>query len=115
MVQPLEYIDHNGRVALVLPCRLGQILWYIHEGQICTAKIFEIKYSASDSGHCGEDFIAFAWNPKHLRTLTWCPIYGEAWLDKKDCYVPVFFSREEAVAAKEDKNEELHPHLRAGD
>lgn len=105
MVQELEYVNVNGRTALVLPCRMGQILWYIRDGKVCSAKVYEMKYTAADSGHCCEDFVVFAWNSRTAQTLTWCPIHGEGWLDKKDSYVPVFCSREEAEAAVKEEED----------
>ena len=96
------YIEHvmlDGRGAVVLPCRLEQILWYILGGRIYTAKVCEIKWQQASSGNCGEDCIVFAWDCRNNRQLTWCPISGEGWLDTKDSYVPVFYTRAEAEAA----------------
>lgn len=98
MIKPIEHIQGEGRVGLWCPCWLNQILWYIHEGKLCTALVSEINYQAATWGSCGEDFVAFGWDSINKRQLTWCPIHCEGWLDKKDCYVPVFYTRADAEA-----------------
>ena len=98
-MKALEYMETEKGLALVLPNRLGQILWYIHEERLQTAKIYEIKATLSGSGYCCEDVAVFAWNPMAQRQLTWCPLHEEGWLDARDEYVPVFTDRQEAIDA----------------
>lgn len=101
----LEYVTLAGktpedaRQALILPSWPGQILWYIHELTLYTARVYEIKFTTADRGSVVEDFIAFAWNPKMQRQLTWCPLHEEGWLDARDEYVPVFTDRGKAIKA----------------
>ena len=101
----LEYVTLAGntpaeaRQALILPNWPGQILWYIHELTLYTARVYEIKFTSADRGSVVEDFIAFAWNPKAQRQLTWCPLHEEGWLDARDEYVPVFTDRGKAIKA----------------
>lgn len=101
----LEFLRGEEKTAVVLPANLGDILWYIHEGKICSARVFEMKITIADAGYCCEDVIAFAWNPKAFRQLTWCPLHGEGWLDARNQYVPVFTTREEADAALRQSRE----------
>lgn len=95
----LEYIMHEGHTALVLPVEMGDILWYTHLGRLGAAKVYEMKYTRSDGGHCLEDLIVFAYDPKHGRNLTWCPIHDEGWLDARDEYVTVYRRRADAERA----------------
>ena len=39
----LEFMQKEEKTAVVLPANLGDILWYIHEGKICSARVFEVK------------------------------------------------------------------------
>ena len=95
----LEFIREPGRTAVVLPCVPGEILWYIHGGRVRSARVYEIKFMVSDAGHRGQDFVAFAWDARNMRQITWCPLQGEGWADRKDEYVPVFTDRRAAHAA----------------
>ena len=101
----IEYFQMESaeKTAMVLPCKTGDLLWYIHGGEIFVSKVYEVRYSASTRGHCGEDFIAFAWAAREGRMLTWCPISEEGWLDTKDEYVPVFQTLEAARKFKEEQ------------
>lgn len=107
MAQLLEYKrDDDGALMLRLPVWPGRLLWYIDEGVICSARVYEIKYTFSDRGSCLEDFVAFAWNGRDHKNLTWCSIHQEGWLETRDSYVPVYMTRAEAVKAMEEKENE---------
>lgn len=89
----------DGGTAVVLPAWPGKILWYIYEGELYTARVYEIKMTWADRGGRIEDLIAYAWNVRYQRQLTWCPMQEEGWLDAKDEYVDVFADRNEAIGA----------------
>ena len=95
----LTFAEVDGQRALVLPAQLGDILWYIEDGRMHSARVFEIKITLADAGHCCEDIAVFAWNGAEGRQLTWCPLQGEAWMDRKGEYVEVFTRREAAETA----------------
>lgn len=101
----MEFIRESGRTAVVLPAEPGTILWYIHSGRVRSARVYEIKFVVSDAGHRGQDFVAFAWDARNMRQITWCPLQDEAWADRKDDYILVFATKEAARAAMREKED----------
>ena len=113
-MKALQYEETEKGLALVLPARIGQILWYIHGEKLWTARVYEIKATVSSSGYCCEDVVVFAWNPMLQRQLTWCPLHEEGWLDARDEYVPIYDDRCEAIMAMNKLREEKWKHADAG-
>lgn len=86
----------EGRV-VVLPCKVGDWLYYLRDDNVKKAKVEEIQCSANK--HNPQfDVTVFAWDFSAKEQLTYCPA-GDSWTDNSGGFVRVFTTRAEAETA----------------
>lgn len=96
----------NG--VIVLPCKVGDWIWYVYRNEINKAKVEEINYDSSKHGYYSYNFSIYAWDFKNKRQVAYHPI-NETQRNKSNINgvegmdwgeeVYVFLTREEAKKA----------------
>ena len=95
---------------IVLPCKVGDWIWYVYQNTINKAKVEEIKYDASKHGYYSYSFDVHAYDFKNKREVSYYPINETTKNDANinevermdwDEEVLVFLTREEAERALE--------------
>lgn len=86
----------DGRL-VVLPCKVGDWLYYALDDKVKKAKVEEMQCSANK--HNPQfDVTVFAWDFVEKAQLTFCPA-GDSWTDNSKGFVRVFLTHDEAEAA----------------
>lgn len=104
----VDYLLKSG--VIVLPCKVGDWIWYLYQNEINKAKVEEIQYDASKHGYYSYSFTVYAYDFKNKRQVSHYPI-NETTKNKSnideveemnfDEDVYVFLTRKEAEKALE--------------